>query len=70
MTATAALLASLDTITVETTPMLTVLDNAAASPDRRETKRRVLEIRGLAQAAPNTVSVAVVICFIRGGALP
>ena len=49
MTATAALLASLDVITAETTTMLTALDRAAASPDRREAKRRVLEIRGLAQ---------------------
>jgi hypothetical protein len=49
MTATAALLASLDVITAETTTMLTALDDATASPDRREAKRRVLEIKALSQ---------------------
>ena len=48
MTATAALLSSLDTITAETVTMFSVLDDAESvlSPsDRREAKRRVLEIR-------------------------
>jgi len=58
MTATAALLASLDTITAETTTMLTALDGAAASPDRREAKRRVLEIRGFAQELFDWLAVA------------
>jgi hypothetical protein len=49
MIATTALLVSLDVITAETTTMLSALDDATASPDRREAKRRVLEIRGLAQ---------------------
>jgi hypothetical protein len=49
MTGTAALLSSLDIITAETTTMLSTLDDVKASPDRHEAKRRVLEIRGLAQ---------------------
>jgi hypothetical protein len=49
MTATAALLQSLDVITAETTTMLSVLDEADMTPDRREAKRRVIEIRGRAQ---------------------
>ncbi len=49
MTATAALLQSLDVITAETVTMLTVLDAAKLTPDRREAKRRVLEIKANAQ---------------------
>jgi hypothetical protein len=52
MTATAALLASLDAISLETRNMLATLDDAEAalSPaDRREAKRRVYEIRGKTQ---------------------
>jgi hypothetical protein len=49
MTPTAALLASLDTITAETTTMLSALDDAGMTTDRREAKRRVLEIRARAQ---------------------
>lgn len=49
MTATAALLASLESITYETVQMLAVLDDEAPSSDRREAKRRVLEIRAKAQ---------------------
>jgi len=49
MTAAAALLSSLDTITSETTTMLSALDDVSPSPDRHEAKRRVLEIRGLAR---------------------
>jgi hypothetical protein len=49
MTATAILLASLDVITAETTTMLSALDDADLTPDRREAKRRVLEIRARAQ---------------------
>jgi hypothetical protein len=46
MSATAALLASLDIIAAETTAMLTALDTVLpSSSDRREAKRRVLEIR-------------------------
>jgi hypothetical protein len=57
MTATAALIVSLDVITAETTTMLTVLDDATASPDRREAKRRVLEIRASAQELFDWLSV-------------
>ena len=52
MTRTAALLASLEAIAYETTVMLAALDAAESLPspsDRREAKRRVLEIRGRAQ---------------------
>ena len=51
MTVSAALLASLDVISHETTIMEAVLDDATGLPasERREAKRRVLEIRGLAQ---------------------
>jgi hypothetical protein len=45
VTPTAALLASLDVISHETTRMLAVLDDVSATSDRREAKRRVLEIR-------------------------
>jgi len=58
MFATAALLASLDTITHETTSMLTVLDDAEMTTDRREAKRRVLELRGLAQELFDWLAVA------------
>jgi hypothetical protein len=44
MTPTAVLLASLDTIAAETTTMLSALDDAGMTTDRREAKRRVLEI--------------------------
>ncbi len=49
MTATAELLASLDVVAAETTRMLRVLDDAAPTADRREARRRVLEIRARAQ---------------------
>ena len=52
MPATATLLQSLDVITADAVTMLTALDEAESvmSPsDRREAKRRVLEIRGKAQ---------------------
>jgi hypothetical protein len=49
MTATASLLASLDVITSETTTMLAALDDASMTTDRREAKRRVMEIRARAQ---------------------
>jgi hypothetical protein len=49
MSATATLLSGLDVITAETTTMLSALDDASPSLDRHEAKRRVLEIRGLAQ---------------------
>ena len=49
MTATAAILASLEAITAETTTMLSALDDVSASPDCHEAKQRVLEIRGRAQ---------------------
>lgn len=49
MTRTAELLASLDVIAHETTRMLTTLEDMPATSDRREAKRRVLEIRGLTQ---------------------
>ncbi|HYI08519.1 MAG TPA: hypothetical protein VEK57_05585 [Thermoanaerobaculia bacterium] len=51
-TATSELLASLDTITFEAMEMLAVLDDAEGLPsnsDRREAKRRILEIRARAQ---------------------
>jgi hypothetical protein len=48
MSATAALLQSLYVISAETVTMLTDLDAAKLTPDRREAKRRVLEIKGLA----------------------
>jgi hypothetical protein len=49
MFATATLLSSLDAISAETVTMLTVLDEAKMTSDRREAKRRVLEIKGKAQ---------------------
>ena len=49
MFATATLLSSLNAITAETVTMLTVLDEAKMTSDRREAKRRVLEIKGKAQ---------------------
>lgn len=52
MTATAQLLTSLDSIVHETTLMLSALDGTErqlSAPDRREAKRRVLEIRARAQ---------------------
>jgi hypothetical protein len=49
VTATAALLVSLDVITAETAVMLSALDDVSSTRDRREAKRRVLEIRGLSQ---------------------
>lgn len=50
MTSTAALLASLDVIAHETTRMLRTLDAAQiASDDRREARRRVLEIQARTQ---------------------
>jgi hypothetical protein len=49
VTAAAVLLASLDVITAETTTMLSTLYDVSPSSDRHEAKRRVLEIRGLAQ---------------------
>jgi hypothetical protein len=53
MAATPALLSSLDTIAYETTLMLDVLDRERATipsaEDRREVKRRVMELRGKAQ---------------------
>jgi hypothetical protein len=39
----------LETITAETTTMLSALDDAETTPDRREAKRRVLEMRAQAQ---------------------
>jgi hypothetical protein len=51
MTTTARLLASLETITNEARAMLADLDDASGLPsgDRREAKRRVLEIRARTQ---------------------
>ena len=49
MSATADLLQSLDVITAETVTMLTALDESKMTSDRREAKRRVLEIKGKAQ---------------------
>jgi hypothetical protein len=49
MSATAVLLESLDVISAETVTMLAELDAAQLTPDRREAKRRVLEIKGKAQ---------------------
>lgn len=49
MSATATLLKSLDVVVAETVTMLAVLDEAKLTPDRREAKRRVLEIRANAQ---------------------
>lgn len=43
------LLRSLDAITAETVSMLSALEDVPASADRREAKRRILEIRGKAQ---------------------
>lgn len=48
MTPTAALLASLDTITYETTSMLRVAEDVQPQ-DRRELKRRIMVIRAQAQ---------------------
>lgn len=47
MTVTAELLASLDVISLETTNMFRAIDGdrAIAAEDRREVKRRILEIR-------------------------
>jgi hypothetical protein len=57
MTASAALLASLETIAHETTLMADILDDAEGLPasERREAKRRVLKIRG---THPGVVYVA------------
>ncbi|MEA2345188.1 MAG: hypothetical protein QOF63_3357 [Thermoanaerobaculia bacterium] len=49
MTATATMLQSLDVISAETVTMLAELDTAKLTPDRREAKRRVLEIKANAQ---------------------
>jgi hypothetical protein len=49
MTETAVLLQSLDVISAETVTMLTTLDESEGTPDRREAKRRVLEIKAMAQ---------------------
>ena len=62
MAATPALLSSLDVIAHETTLMLDVLDRERISivnaDDRREVKRRVLEIRGKAQELFEWLSAA------------
>lgn len=49
MSATVALLSSLEAITYETVQMLAVLEDEEQTSDRREAKRRVLEIRAKAQ---------------------
>jgi hypothetical protein len=49
MSATTALIQSLDIITAETVTMLAALHEAQMTPDRREAKRRVLQIRTDAQ---------------------
>lgn len=58
MTATAKILASLETIYFETVQMLTAVDEAQQAPptDRREAKRRVLEIRSKAQELSDWLS--------------
>ena len=61
MTTSAALLSSLEAITHETTQMLSVLDDDAAklsANDRREAKRRVIEIRTKAQELFEWISEA------------
>jgi hypothetical protein len=61
MTASAALLRSLDAISAETTAMLDVLDSPRGDvPDdsRREAKRRVLEIRARTQELFDWISEA------------
>ncbi len=47
-TPTAVMLASLEAVIAETVTMLDVLDDAETTRDRREAKRRVLEIRAKA----------------------
>jgi hypothetical protein len=60
MTASAALLASLETIAHETTLMADALDTATGLPanERREAKRRVMEIRARAQELFEWISEA------------
>ena len=60
MTTSAALLASLDLISHETTMMVIALDVAAGLPEseRREARRRVLEIRARTQELLEWVSEA------------
>jgi hypothetical protein len=60
MTTSAALLASLETITHETVLMADALDVAEGLPagERREAKRRVMEIRARAQELFEWVSEA------------
>jgi hypothetical protein len=60
MTASAALLSSLDVISHETTLMEIALDDAEALPasERREAKRRVMEIRARAQELFEWISAA------------
>jgi transcriptional regulator with XRE-family HTH domain len=49
MTPAARMLASLEAVTAETVTMLDVLDGVESTRERREAKRRVLDIRGQAQ---------------------
>lgn len=60
MTASGALLSSLETIAHETTLMADALDDAKGLPasERHEAKRRVMEIRGLAQELIEWISAA------------
>ena len=60
MTASAALLASLDVISHETTIMEVTLDDAEGLPpgERHEAKRRVMEIRARAQELFEWISEA------------
>jgi hypothetical protein len=60
MSASAALLASLETIAHETTLMADILDDAEGLPasERREAKRRVMDIRARAQELFEWVSEA------------
>ncbi|HXA16741.1 MAG TPA: helix-turn-helix transcriptional regulator [Thermoanaerobaculia bacterium] len=53
MTPTEIMLASLESVTAETVTMLAVLDGVESTRERREARRRILDIRGHAQELLN-----------------
>jgi transcriptional regulator with XRE-family HTH domain len=57
MTPSEIMLASLEIVTAETVTMLDVLNDAETSRERREAKRRVLEIRAKAHELDSWISV-------------
>lgn len=56
MTPTSRMLASVEAVTAETVTMLDVLDDVETTRERREAKRRVLEIRAKAHELLNWIS--------------